>query len=330
MRIICFHLNQVGDFAFSLPALKCIRDSFPEAHLISVTPPACSDLLMATGLVDEVLLRNSQLNLDKLRLACHLVKSKYDVAVVFSQSAECALLTYLSGAKKRVGFINTSMGLFLTQRISFTHPPSTQNNLNLAAAIGCETKSRSYSALLKLTDKQKTAADSVLSKYGVTGDDRLIAFAPGTSGRRSVKEWTDEGYIKVARHFTDKGYRVVILGTVPALEVTGECPAVIDLSGKTSLSEAAGVLFRSRTLLAVDSGMLHLAAAMGKRVVGLYGPSNWNVTGPQGDGHIVLTSGAQCSPCMQTVCKLERKCMTDIDANDVISAIESIIAEPAI
>ncbi len=76
--------------------------------------------------------------------------------------------------------------------------------------------------------------------------------------------------------------------------------------------------------------MLHLAAAMGKRVVGLYGPSNWNVTGPQGDGHIVLTSGAQCSPCMQTVCKLERKCMTDIDANDVISAIESIIAEPAI
>jgi lipopolysaccharide heptosyltransferase II len=327
MRIICFHLNQVGDFAFSLPAIKCIRDSFPDAEITSVIRPACSDLLMATGLVDEVLSRNNRLNIDKARLAGHLIKTKYDIAVAFSQSAGCALLAYLTGAKKRLGFINTSLGSLLTQRIPFTHPPSTENNLNLVSALGCDITSRSYSGLLKLTDQQIESGDNILRKYGLGSDDKIVTFAPGTSGRRSVKEWTDEGYVKVARHLTDKGYRVVILGTVPAIEITSECPAIIDLSGKTSLTEAAGVLYRSRTLLAVDSGMLHIAAALGKRVVGLYGPSNRSITGPQGDGHIVLTSGAECSPCMQTVCKLERKCMTDIDLSSVIEAVDKILAD---
>jgi ADP-heptose:LPS heptosyltransferase len=159
----------------------------------------------------------------------------------------------------------------------------------------------------------------------MSADDKIIAFAPGTSGRRSVKEWTDEGYAQVGQYFVDKGYKVVILGTVPACEITSHCESIVDLSARTSLVEAAAILNRSRTLLAVDSGMLHLAAALGKRVVGLYGPSNWRVTGPQGEGHKLVISGEKCSPCMQTVCNLDRKCMTKINADQVIEAVDAIL-----
>jgi lipopolysaccharide heptosyltransferase II len=326
MKIVCFHLNQVGDLAFALPALKCIRDGFPGARVTSVARPSCCGLLMATGLVDDVLARGSGLDMKKLNLVEYIMAVRYDLAVVFSQSAECAALAYLSGAKKRIGFINTSLGSLLTQRVDFTHPPSTQNNLNLVTALGCQITSGSYSGLLKLTDDQCRTGNMVLAKYGVSADDRIVAIAPGTSGRRSVKEWTDEGYAQVGEYLAHKGYKVVILGTVPAIEITSRCRSIIDLSRKTSLGEAAAVLDRSKTLLAVDSGMLHLAAALGKRVVGLYGPSNWQVTGPQGEGHKLIISGEKCSPCMQTVCRLGRKCMTNINVDRVIEAVESVLA----
>lgn len=327
MKIVCFHLNQVGDLAFALPALKCIRDAFPEADITSVARPICCSLLAATGLVDAVLPRKSGINLNKLMLAKRIMVARYDLAVVFSQSAGCAVLAYLSGAKRRVGFTNTSFGSLLTQQVDFTHPPSTQNNLNLVSALGCEITTRDYSGLLKLTDDQHAAGDMVLARHGVAPDDKIVAFAPGTSTRRSVKEWTDEGYAQVGQYLVDKGYKVVILGTVPAYEITGRCESIVDLSGRTSLTEASAVLDKSITLLAVDSGMLHLAAALGKRVVGLYGPSNWQVTGPHGEGHKLVLSGEKCSPCMQTVCKLERKCMANINADRVIEAVESVIAE---
>ncbi|MCE5324539.1 glycosyltransferase family 9 protein [bacterium] len=329
MKIICFHLNQVGDLAFSLPALKCLRDSFRDAHITSVARPNCCSLLTATGLIDNVLPRNRGINLNKLMLAGRIMAARYDLAVVFSQSADCAVLAYLSGAKRRVGFVNTSLGSLLTEQVSFTHPPSTQNNLNLIAALGCEITSHDYSGLLKLTEDQCAAGDNVLARHGISAEDKIVAFAPGTSDRRSVKEWTDEGYAKVGRHLIDRGYKVVVLGTIPAVEITSLCESIVDLSAATSLDEAAGILNRCLTLVAVDSGMLHLAAALGKKVVGLYGPSNWQVTGPQGEGHKLVISGEECSPCMQTVCKFGRKCMTNIDVQEVISCVESIIAVEA-
>lgn len=326
MRIVCFHLNQIGDLAFSLPALKSLRDGFPDAIITSVVRPGLSELLSATGLIDEVLSRNSGINLDKTILSKRLAVARYDLAVLFSQSAECALLAYISGAKRRVGFINTSLGSLLTERIDFTHPPSTENNLRLVSAIGCKITSQSYASLLKLTQGQIAAGDKVLSAHGIAADESIVAFAPGTSGRRSVKEWTDEGYAEVGRYLEGAGCKVVIIGTEPAVEITARCKSIIDFSGKTNLVEAAAILYRSRTLVAVDSGMLHLAAALGKRVIGLYGPSNQRVTGPQGEGHALVTSGTECSPCMQTVCKLDRKCMTNIDAAQVIDALSNILA----
>ena len=123
MRILCFHLNQVGDLAFSLPALKCIRDTFPDATVTSVVRPAAREVLESTHLADEVVSREPRLNLDKYRLARRLAAGKPDVAIVLSQSAECAILSYISRAPKRIGFINTSFGRLLTHQVDFAHPP---------------------------------------------------------------------------------------------------------------------------------------------------------------------------------------------------------------
>ena len=326
MRILCFHLNQVGDLAFSLPALKCIRDSFPDAHIAGVVRPSMKEILESTGLPNEVLSRRSGINIDKYRLARTLADGKYDLAVVFSQSATCAALAYLSRVPRRVGFVDTSLGGLLTERVEFHHPPSTENNLRLVEAVGCRITCRSYAGLLKATPAQAERTNAILAEHGVTTDTPIAALSPGTSGRRSVKEWTDSGFASVGRHLAERGLRPVILGTESAHSIVKECDDILDLSGQTNLGEVVAILARSRVLVAVDSGVLHLCAAVGTPVIGLYGSSNPAITGPQGNGHIVLTSGVECSPCVRTECSLGRKCMTELKPEAVIAAIDRILS----
>ena len=325
MRITCFHLNQIGDFAFSLPALKCIRDSFPGSVITSVVRPSQREMMESTGLADEIVCRSGGINLNKLRLAKHLASTKPDIAIVFSQSAECAALAFTSRAPVRAGFINTSLGMLLTRQIDFKHPPSTENNLHLVEAVGARITKSDYVGLLKPTAAQIDRANTILAGLGIKHDDQIVAFSPGTSGRRSVKEWTDEGYAAVGRHLVSRGLKVVVLGTEPSYNIVKDCGEIIDLCGKTNLGEVVAILARCRALVAVDSGILHLCAAVGTRVIGLYGPSNHKITGPQGEGHIILTSGADCSPCVRTQCSFGRKCMLDINADEVIEAVERII-----
>jgi len=326
MKFLCLHLNQIGDLAFSLPALKCIRDSFPGSSITSVVRPGGDALLAGSGLVDEVLLRKSGFNLDKAGLVRQLVAGHYDVAVVFSQSAECAALAYLSRAPRRVGFINTSLGMLLTERVDFAHPPSTENNLRLVRALGCEPDTRDYAGLLTPTSEQVESTNTLLAGYGVASTDPIAVLSPGTSGRRSVKEWTDEGFAAVGRHLIDKGLKVLAVGTEPAVGIVNACSEIIDISGHTKLGQLLAVLARCQVLVAVDSGVLHLCAAAAGKVVGLYGPSNHQVTGPQGKGHVVVRSEAECSPCVRTECKLGRKCMLDLKVEQVIAAVDQVLA----
>ncbi len=310
---------------FSLPALKCVRDSFPSATIASVARPSAKEILEASGLVDAVMPRHTGIDSRKFGLIRNLRAGQFDLALVFSQSAECAVLARLSGAGDRLGFINTSLGFLLTRRVEFHHPPSTENNLRLVEAAGCGITRRDYFGLLTPTAQQMQSADALLQEHGVRPGETVAAFAPGTSGRRSVKEWTDEGFAEVGAHLDALGVRVVILGTQPSPEIVRESSAVVDLSGKTSLGVAMAILHRCVVVVAVDSGILHLAGAVGTRVVGLYGPSNHLITGPQGEGHVVVTSGVDCSPCIRTECKIERKCMKNLGAQQVIEAVERVI-----
>ncbi|MGB9618849.1 MAG: lipopolysaccharide heptosyltransferase II [Armatimonadota bacterium] len=325
MRIVCFHLNQIGDLVFSLPALKCLRDSFPNAYIASVVRPPVRDLLQCTDLVNEVLVRSGGLNLRKIELARRLAAGKFDLAVLFSQSAECAILAFLSRAPRRVGFVNTSFGRLLTDLVQFRHPPSTENNLRLVRAVGCPISKSDYVGLLTPSQAMMESGRHILDEHGVGSDERIIALAPGTSGRRRLKEWSESGFARVAKHAVAGAMKVVIIGTDPAPGIVQDSREIIDLAGKTTLSDVVGILARCAALVGVDSGILHLCAALGKPVVGLYGPSDPATTGPQGKGHVVLFSGAECSPCAQVKCSFGRKCMTNIDPADVIAALDAVL-----
>lgn len=325
MNIVCFHLNQLGDLMFSLPALQSLRDSLPDAHITSVVRPELKELLEWSRLTDRILTRNGKKGLHPLRLALVLRKSKYDLAILFSQSAGCAWLAYATGAPRRIGFVNTSLGWLLTEHVPFVHPPSTSNNLRLIEALGITPTRTDYSGMLSVPQEARDSASRLLASYGISDFNRLVALAPETSKRRRLKEWTDEGFAEVARHLIKNRFEVVVLGAIPSPGITQLCEEVIDTGGKTSIADVAGILAHCKLLIGVDSGIIHLCAAIGKPVVGLYGPTDPRVTGPQGEGHVVISLGLECSPCKLSRCNYNRKCMTQIDPDRVIAAAEKLL-----
>ena len=324
-RIACFHLNQLGDLLFSLPALYSLRTGFPKAHITSVARPQLSELLKLAGLVDEIVERPRRPFGSGFRVAAELRRERPDLGVLFSTSLGMAALALLSGCRERVGFAHWVAKPFLTRRVPWAEPPSTQNNLRLLEAIGCPAAKTDYVGLIEPGQPENEEACQILQSAGIGADERFAALGPGTSGGREVKSWTDEGFAEVAdRLATEFGLRSVVVGLGRGEQICRLSRNAVDLTEKTSLPVLAGVLRRAGLFIGVDSGVMHLAASVGTPVVALFGPSDPEVTGPQGEGHRVVCAAVSCRPCPAKSCEIGRRCMTEITPDMVIQAVSSL------
>lgn len=326
LRIVTFHLNQVGDLLFSLPALTSLRAGFPGAQITAVVRPALTSLLRSSDLVDSIIERVRGGLLSKARLIWRLRREKFHIAVSFSQAEECVLLSRFSGAAVRAGFSGGHFASAFTIRTEKVGPPSTMNNLRLVGAIGCPVVQDTYVGLIKLNQEDLNNAQELLREAGASLDRPLVVLGPGTSRRRTIKEWSSERFAAVADHLaTNNGAQVAILGASsdPQIQAAARVP-VADLSGRTTLRQAAAILKRATLFVGVDSGLMHLAAAMATPCVAIFGPSDPNLTGPQGQGHAIVRLGLGCSPCFRKTCPFNRECLENLTSEVVIKAAENI------
>ncbi len=286
-RIGVVHLNQVGDLMFSLPALLALRTGFPGARLVSIVRESLQPLLLGNGLVDEILLhrgwRDFFATLGRLRA------SDLDLLVCLSQSTRARLLAYGSGAPRRAGLGGGPLASLLTETVVTSGPPSTENDLLLTSALGCPVESSDYQGLLRAGDEDLAGARAALREAGWDGDGEVVVFACGASRGREAKEWPGERLMGACRHNAGNGVWSVVVGTEHRMGVV-HAPAegVLDLTGRTGLRDLMGLLSLARLFVGIDSGVLHLAAALGTPCVALFGPTDPQQTGPQGEGHRVV------------------------------------------
>jgi len=320
-------MNQIGDLLFSLPAVYNLKQRFPNACITSVVRPGCRDLIMLSDLPDEVLERTRGRLLARLELAATLRREHPDLAVLFSRSFENWALAMLSGAKIRVGFKGLTTGRMLHYRVRKTGPPSTENNLRLVEAIGCPVTKKDYVGLIGPGDRDREAADQLLDSMGVDRGQAIAVLSPGTSPGREIKRWTDEGFARVADGLkAELGLTPVVVGTDGGERICRLSEHALDATGKTSLPVLAAVLSRANVFVGIDSGIMHLAPAVGTPVVGLFGPTDPGVTGPQGEGHVVITAGLDCAPCGKTKCP-DPVCMHRIEVSQIVQAA-AMLREP--
>ncbi|MCC6483993.1 MAG: glycosyltransferase family 9 protein [Armatimonadetes bacterium] len=331
-RIQVFHLNHLGDVVFSLPLLASLRRHFPRARILSVVRPEMIPVWEMAGLSEEYLARDRHASWRRrLALARALKKREPQLSFVMSQSLEPCLLARLSGSPRRIGFTRTKLGWLLTDRVVKIGPPSTANNLRLLEAVGIKPARTDYVGLLKAPLGEMGRMEATLADMGVPHSKRLVVLGPGASPKRSIKEWTDQGFAAVADHFSAlPDTAVAIVGTVSADPILQHTHGpVLDFTTRTSLKDLAALLARADLFIGVDSGALHVAGAVGTPAVGLYGPSDPKFTGPQGPGSIALSHPVPCHPCFQTECSVGRKCLELLQPEEVIEAAEKVLRDSA-
>jgi ADP-heptose:LPS heptosyltransferase len=325
-RIACFHLNQIGDLLFSLPAIHNLRQRYPDAEIISVARPLLKDILRMSRLVDKVIERPDGPFGSALGVISKLRSEHPDLALVFSTSFGMGTIAGLCGAPVRVGFDDYRTNPFLTHRAPRIRPPSLQNNLKLLEAVGCPVVKRDYAGLIHPDETEMEQAEAVLKSVGIDPGETFAVLAPSTSWRREVKCWSDEGFAQVADDLMRQfGVKSIVVGLNNGCRISEMTSNAVDLSGRTSLPVLAAVLGRAAVFIGVDSGVMHLASAMETPVVGLYGPSDPSQTGPQGGPSRALYADLPCRPCLRPTCEDGSKCMEMITPDRVLTAVHSLI-----
>jgi len=333
-RIVVFHLNQIGDLMFTLPALKALREAFPQARITSVLRSHLAGLIAESGFVDEIVPRPPGGPLPAIVLGRRLHKQQPHLAIAFSQSATMALCAWLSGAAHRVGYVDSDLRRLLNHRVQVRGIPCPEKVLHLVRSLGLQPEKRDYVGLVRLSSEDEAEGEGLLGEWDQQDAGPLIALAPGESTDRLYKSWSTEGFIGVASALArEDAARLVVVGgeTDRALAdeiMTGSGVPACNLAGRTTPSQLAAVLARCDLLIGIDSGPMHVAAAMGRPVVALFGPTHPGRTGPLGEGHEIIFHQQPCWPCMSPTCA-DRPCMSSITVEEVLAAARRVLGRLA-
>ncbi len=181
-----------------------------------------------------------------------------------------------------------------------------------------------------MAENWKIQADRRLDSLGVTPDDAVIGLAPGAQ-YGPAKCWPFSAYKKLAERIQDqRGAKVILLGAardaLGAVPGGGKIPRgpFIDLLGQTTLGEALALVERCRAVVSNDSGLMHVAAALNRPLVALFGSTSPERTGPWGGTSRVIRKSFPCSPCFRKECRESRFCMEAISVDEVWEALEDL------
>jgi heptosyltransferase II len=323
-RILLRVPNWIGDAVLSLGALRDLRRSFPRSRLEVLARGWVAGLYAAVSEVDGV--RQSL----GLRADAAALRGAYDLGVLLPNSFGSALSLRMAGLPERWGYATAGRRVLLTR----------------GAPVPAEVRGRSqvyyYRAMLAGVGLSVSASPDVSLRCPDAWSERAAELLPAGEGAwvglnpgaayGTAKRWIPERFSAVGDMLARRqGARVVILGSA-AERPLGEAiaagmrqPALV-LCGQTSLPDLVGVLARLRLLITGDSGPMHLAAALGTRLVALFGPTNWRETSPVGAHARVLREDVECAPCMLRECPIDHRCMRRIGIDRVAAEAEAMLA----
>jgi heptosyltransferase-2 len=344
MKILVRATNWVGDAVMNLPALETIMRHHPGADVHVLAGYRVAPIFEAVdgiaGVMPYVGVRRrgsrSSADLTFTRAIRMLKKQGFDKAFLFQNAFEAALLAFAAGIPVRVGYATDCRGLLLTRPVPATPEVKRLHHveyyLNMVRAAGMSTDGSRIPTLKVPRSHRERANELVAQALGESGRRGYLAVCPGAAFG-SAKRWFPDRFARVIDHVWETHRTAsLLLGSEMERWITsgitgttsGKCA---DLAGRTSLLEAAAVLAGARAVLSNDTGLMHLAAAVGPAVVGIFGSTDPAATRPLGDKHIVIASGVECAPCLARECaKRTYECMQAISVDAVCEALDRVIA----
>jgi heptosyltransferase II len=341
--------NWVGDAVMAVPALKELRRIFADARITLVARPWVAGLFEGEGLADDLIPLPdgrgfAQAASNFVRHARQLRRGRFDLAVLLQNAFGAALLARLAGVKTIAGYATDRRGAILDLAVPFE--PNYKSNhqvryyLNIAAelerAMTGETHVEIESAqpALKVTDRQREHARSMLRESGIALAVPILALSPGATNSRA-KRWLVERFAATADRFAEqKGFQTIIVGAPGDLEVADEVARrmrsrAVVLAGRTSIGDLKALLACCSLVVSNDNGTAHVGGALRVPTVVVFGPTEHVSTRPLSDVATIVRHDVECSPCMLRECPIDHRCMTRIEVDDVYIAGEKVLVSAA-
>lgn len=340
MKILVRGTNWIGDAVMTIPALRELRRIFPSAQISLHTRKWAQGIFQDASFIDEIIAfeKTGSKIKDSLSQSKQIKKQNFDLAVLFTNSFESALVYKLAKIPRRFGFAKEGRSFLLTDSVPM---PSWKNErhevfyyLNLIAEIENSYFGRKSvlenapDTKLEISDERKIEARKVLEKNGVDLSKKTVALGAGSTNSRA-KRWQAESYAKLNDLLqNDLNCNVVLVGAFDEIEVANKVANFsnkkpIILTGKTDLSEAVGILSEIDLLISNDMGLAHIAPAVGTKTLVIFGPTNEKTTQPINSE--IIRKNVDCAPCMKRDCPIDHRCMTQISPEEVFEKARKML-----
>ena len=321
--------NWLGDTVMALPMLAALRAARPGARIILIGRWAT--LLAGQGVADA-LLPYPKARAARRHLASAISRERPDIAVLLPSSFESAFAAWRWGARRCIAYATDGRGLFLTDALPLPSPRLHQVDEYgaLLAPLGIADCPGEPQWTLAKSSAADAEVDELLAAAGRDGEGPLVGLHLGAAFGSS-KLWPAEAYGRLARLLTDDGLRPVLLGTsddAATATAVGQAAGmpVASLVGRDRVALLPRLLGRLRCLVSGDTGVAHLAAAVGVATVTMFGPSDRRLTAPRGAAARILDREVPCSPCFRPTCPIDHICLRRIEPETVLREVRAAVA----
>ncbi|QYF91764.1 lipopolysaccharide heptosyltransferase II [Massilia sp. PAMC28688] len=335
MRTLVISPNWIGDAVMAQPLLQLLKRAHPDRAIDVLAPPSVAPVWRAMREVDSVLetpFRHGALQLRERWKYAQLLRTKgYADAYVLPNTLKYALIPWMARIPVRVGYKGEMRHGLINRMHHDDQPkrPMVPFYAALAAAPGPAPVSPPRPAM-EVGDSRSAA---VCAAHGVDPAQSIVVFAPGAEFG-AAKRWPARHFAALAQEVlaVSPGAQVVLLGSPKDREACEEIIALtgpahmFNLAGATKLDEAIAVIARAATVVANDSGLLHIASALNRPVMALYGPTDPDHAPPFSDIARSFSLRLACSPCRQRECPLgHHDCMEKMDAGVVWRELRPVL-----
>ena len=336
-KILIVGPSWVGDMVMSQALYIYLQQSRPGVSIDVLAPAWSEPLLQRMPEVNAALTKpigHGELALGRRRrLGRQLRGADYDQAIILPNSIKAALVPFLARIPLRTGW-RGELRYGLLNDMRRLDPQALPLMVQRFVALGQDAGAPLPTVMPKpALAIDPDAARACGNDFGFERSRRLLALCPGAEFG-PAKRWPAAYYATLAEHYLQQGWQVALFGSQRDADVsseirraTGDHPHCLDLAGRTTLAQAIDLLALADAVVSNDSGLMHIAAALDRPTLVIYGPTTPDFTPPLTDRADVLVSDLDCAPCFQRECPLQHhRCMLDTTADEVAAKLADLIA----
>ncbi len=356
-KILVRGTNWLGDAVMTIPAMLRLRESFPDAYITLLAPARAAEIFTGFPQVDEIILyrRKEEGKKAFIETMQRLRRERFDLAILFQNAFEAALLTFLGRAKIRIGFDTQERRFLLTHKLNQPPPNRHQTNDYLDLVIEAEricsrnkpqintdqisenppNPSDPWSIpVMTAQASQLSSASKLLHQFGIqNGANKLIVLNAGATNSRA-KCWPENYFAELAdRIVNELDARIILIGAGAERENAERVIAqmkhpanALNLAGKSTIPELIGILAKADLVITNDTGPAHVAAALSVPTLTIFGPTNEFETAPLGSrSELIRAEGIECERCMHPECPIDHRCMTRLTVDKVAEKSLSLL-----